>query len=184
MSSGPSEKPSCHINLFVNINVQGWNESSAWIEPQPSLSGRNKRSLLLCPICDAMGIKRTFGDESKLKTHFNLEHWYRQINVCIEVAAWFFIGSTWHFSSILLFWQQFYRPQCCSLYWVTWIINSIALWQKLCTILIFETIYLPDTLVGRRLCRRWLWSHCTSHVHHLQQRPSVNYDVDTDGHVR
>lgn len=43
-------------------------------EPQPSVSGWNKRSLLLCPICDAMGIKRMFGDESKLKTHFNLEH--------------------------------------------------------------------------------------------------------------
>ena len=48
--------------------------SGAVPEPQPSVSGRNKRSLLLCPICDAMGIKRTFGDESKLKTHFNLEH--------------------------------------------------------------------------------------------------------------
>ena len=48
--------------------------SGAVLEPQPSVSGRNKRSLLLCPICDAMGIKRTFGDESKLKTHFNLEH--------------------------------------------------------------------------------------------------------------
>ena len=48
--------------------------SGAVTEPQPSVSGRNKCSLLLCPFCDAMGIKRTFGDESKLKTHFNLEH--------------------------------------------------------------------------------------------------------------
>ena len=48
--------------------------SGAVPEPQPSVSGRNKCSLLLCPFCDAMGIKRTFGDESKLKTHFSLEH--------------------------------------------------------------------------------------------------------------
>ena len=36
-------------------------------EPQPSVSNRNRRALLLCPMCDAMGIKKTFGDDSKLK---------------------------------------------------------------------------------------------------------------------
>ena len=48
--------------------------SSAVPEPQPSVSGQNRRALPLCPICDAMGIKKTFGDDSKLKTHFNLVH--------------------------------------------------------------------------------------------------------------